>query len=125
MKSKILILSLILFTSCNLKEELKKYEEITDDLKTTFKHEKIRLNQHWGTEENEDFVLILFYDFDLESNSFEDLEKLSSKVIYRLIAKNISYKKLDYIEVRFTNSVDSGSINSFSSFKKGNDELNY
>ena len=125
MKAKIIILSLILFTSCNLKESLNKNKEINDDLKVTFNHVNIKLSQHWSTDENEDYVLVTFYNYDLESNSYKELEKLSSKVIYRLIAKNTSYKKLDYIEVRFTNSVDTDSINSFTSFKKENDELNY
>jgi len=125
MKPKILLLSLILLTSCNLKETFKKYDEINNDLKVTFSHNKINLNQHWGSDENDNYILITFYDFNLESKSYKDLEKLSDKVIYRVLAKNTDYKKLDFIEVQFTNQDKSKDLDSYISFKMRHNRLNY
>lgn len=130
MKSKNLFLFIIfitLFQSCNLKQIFEEIDDLNNELKTSFNHENIDVNLHWGTEENENYMVITFSSFNLESINHTELEKLSNRVIYKIIGLHSKYKKLDFIQVQFTeeDEKESENYNSITQFKMFKEDLNY
>ncbi|AOW19260.1 hypothetical protein [Urechidicola croceus] len=118
MKKIFLLVFSFVLISCSLKETFNEYEKIKSDLKRNFKYEKISFSQSWGTEEKDNNVKVTFYEFNLDSLTHSELQKLSYRVIYRLVAKKSSFKNLDFIEINFTNESESEDYNNVISFKK-------
>ncbi|MEE4259596.1 MAG: hypothetical protein V2I62_07550 [Bacteroidales bacterium] len=110
-----LILIFAILTSCNLKEKMQKMERINTELEKEFKHPEINSNYHFGTEEDDNYIQINFYSFDLSEKTHSELEKMANMVNQFFLERNPEFDDLDFIEVRFTKS-DKKTANSFVNF---------
>ncbi|MFN8251209.1 MAG: hypothetical protein U0V75_04945 [Ferruginibacter sp.] len=117
MKTISTLLICSLFFSCNFKKTLEKIDTINSDLRTTFNHQDITTGISMGTNEGSNNVIVSFYNFNLDSLSISDLTNLASRVELRVCEKNSSFKKLDYIEVRFTKQEYPDNASDLVSFK--------
>ncbi|WP_405207146.1 hypothetical protein [Aquimarina sp. LLG6339-5] len=115
---KIYILLLLLFSiaSCNLKEQIQKIREINNELETEFKHDEIYCAFNFGTDEETDYFLISFYEYDLTNKTHSELETLAKEVKTFFVKRNPEYDDLDFIEIRFTKS-NQENANSYVNFR--------
>ncbi|MEJ6792539.1 MAG: hypothetical protein QNK89_07365 [Lacinutrix sp.] len=93
-------------------------KKIDNDLETHFEHEDINVNISWGTEEENNNITVKFYKYPILTIEYSKLKKTSNEVIDRLITKNPKFQDLYYIEVKFTEEIESDDISSFTSFKR-------
>lgn len=103
-------------TSCNLKEKIQKISKINDELETEFKHDQIFSTFNFGTDEESNYFLISFYEYDLTNKTHSELETIAKKVKTFFKKNNPEYNNLDFIEIRFTKS-DQETANSFVNFR--------
>lgn len=115
-KIYILLLIIITSTSCNLKETLQKIQSINTELEKEFNHSEISSSYHFGTEENDNYFQINFYQYNLADKTHLELETLAKKVSWFFQEKYPEYDNLDFIEVRFSES-DKENADSFVNFK--------
>lgn len=115
-KVYILFLVCMISTSCNLKEALQKFQKINTELEGEFNHSEISSSYHFGTEENDNYFQIDFYNYNLADKTHSELEIKAKKVSWFFQEKHPEYDDLDFIEVRFTES-DSENADSFVNFK--------
>ena len=115
-KIKILILILLPLFSCNLEEQMEKMNKMNTKLENEFGHNDINCYYHWGSEEEDNYFQISFYNYDMSSKTHSELEKLAKKVEKFFKKQNTDFKNLEYIEVRFTKE-DRSNAESFVSFK--------
>jgi hypothetical protein len=107
----------LLFYSCNFKEKVAEMKTIDHDLETYFNYDKINVNISWGTEEENNNIIVTFYQYPLSTIAYSKLKETSNEVIDRLITKNPKFQDLFFIEVRFTEENNSNNVSSFTSFK--------
>jgi hypothetical protein len=103
MKTKLYLLALLFFTSCNLSSNYEKLKMIEKDLSSTFNHKNINVGLMWGTVKEDNNLAITFYNYTLQSKSEKELEDIAFKVANRILTQNpILKKRLEFIEVVFT-----------------------
>ncbi|NRB61322.1 MAG: hypothetical protein HRU50_15475 [Winogradskyella sp.] len=95
-------------------------QRITDDLEQHFEHDNVNLVIGFGTEAEDNNAKVFFYEYDVSSNNYQTLKKLSKKVSERLNAKYPEFRKKQYIEIRFTEESKSDENNSFVNFRHYN-----
>ena len=121
MKSTLVLLVCLVIASCNVREKIAKsfdrIKRINSDLVETFRHEDVHTTLGWGTEEEDDRVLVVFSRFNVESTSYRDLETLSSQVVERLLDLNPEFQDLHHIEIRFTKQDYAEDLQQFVTFK--------
>lgn len=102
--------------SCNLKEQIEKMNRINSNLETEFEHDNIDSTYHFGTEENDNYFQISFYEFDLTDKTHSELELLANRVQSYFVKKFPEFENLEFIEVRFSKSSEE-TADSFINFK--------
>lgn len=115
-KINLLILIITIVTSCNLKETIQKLGKISAELEKEFKHSEINSTYHFGTEDDDNYFQISFYNYDLTEKTHSELEELANKINDFFVKKYPEYNDLDFLEVRFTKS-DETNADSFVNFK--------
>jgi hypothetical protein len=107
--------------SCNFKEKFDKQMQLLDkvkvDLETHFNHQPIDIVSRWSTEEENNYLVITLYEYDMDVKTNSQLESLANSIIFRVTAKNANFENKQFIEVRFTNEPESEKLNSFTSFR--------
>jgi hypothetical protein len=125
MRSIVIFLFVVVsFASCDLGEVVEKAGKINADLESKFHHEHIDTSIGWGTEEGDDHVIVTFNKYDLQAHPYGELSELANKVRDRVLSENPELKKMDYIEVRFTDQEDTEDLDGFVSFKFRNSQAN-
>lgn len=111
-----LILSLLI-NSCNLSEKFNQVQKINDDLEQHFGHDNISVSIGFGTDDEDNYVEVTFYEYGVSSIDYMVLKDISHKVSDRLKSKLPNLKSKQLIEVRFTEETKSDTNNSFVTFK--------
>jgi hypothetical protein len=112
-----LVLMYCLVTGCGLKKAADRMTEMSDHLTSVFKHEDIDIRWAWGTDVGDDYLTILFYNFDVNNSSNAELQTLAADVRQDLLDHYKGVRKLDYVEVKFTRDADKDKANDFVTFK--------
>ena len=115
-KIYVLLLTFISITSCNLKEKLQKFQKINSDLETEFNHSEINTSYNSGTEDDDDYFQIDFYNYNIADKTHTELETLAKRVSWFFQENYPEYDDLDFIEIRFSESGKENS-DSFVNFK--------
>lgn len=129
MKIRLLTLLLLYLTSCNFSDTgnygdlIDKVQTIDADLTAEFGHSPIYSSIEWGTGENDNNLVVTFYEYDMDSTTYAELEQLSYKITERVLSQNPDFKEKDFIEVRFTKETDTDETNSFVTFRKMKNSL--
>jgi len=89
---KILILTLFIFISCNLSKTFEEIKLIQDDLSTNFGHDKLNVTLHWGTEDDNNYSIITFYQYPINSISYDELESKAHNIVNHLKTKFPKFK---------------------------------
>jgi hypothetical protein len=98
-------------------------KKMNSELESTFNHNNIVTSLGMGTEDGGNHLQVTFYKYNMSSQTIQELEKLSDRVIYRLLAKYPNLKQLEYIEVRFTEKENLEENDSYVNFRKTKDEF--
>jgi len=107
---------LLTITSCNLAEKFEKLNKLETELKQEFNHSNISISYSLGTEENDNFYQITFYEYNMTDKTHSEL-KTKANLVNSYFNRKISNKaNIDYKEVRFTES-NSDDATSFVNFK--------
>jgi len=114
---KILILTFFVFISCNFSKSFEEIKHIQDDLSAKFGHDKLSVVLHWGTENDDNYSIITFYQYPINGISYDELELKAHKVANHIKTNFPKFKKLDYIEVRYSKYEESDNNDSFITFK--------
>lgn len=109
---------ILMSVSCKWKEEYDNIGMIISDLQTAFDYENISINRHWGSKENDNYIIAIFYKFPVDSLSNNQLDSLSGLVMDQIIKFDKEYLDLDYLEVKFTKENDVSDLNSSVNFKR-------
>lgn len=117
MKIYTLILFFYFLASCGLKEQFEKVDKINADLTETFGHKDINTTLKWGTDEKDNYVIVLFYNFNINSTPYTQLDSLASKVRQRVVEHNPELKNTNNIEIQFTKENNTENINNYVAFK--------
>lgn len=115
-KIYILLLIFSITTSCNIKEKLEKITKVNIELKKKFKHSEIYSTYNFGTEEDDNYFQINFFNYALSEKTHSELEKLANDVNLFFKKKHPEYNNLDFIEIRFS-KYDKENSDSFVNFK--------
>ncbi len=102
--------------SCNLKAQMEKIGKIEADLEKKFKHSEVYFNHHWGTEKGDNYLQVSFYEYDMDSKSYSQLESTADSVFSYIKTYKTDFEDLEFMQVRFTKEKD-GEAESFVSFK--------
>lgn len=73
--------------------------EVNKKLEKEFAHDNINCAHHRGSEEGDNYFQINFYNYDMSSKSYSELEELGKKVKWFFNKQNTGFKNLEYIEV--------------------------
>jgi len=107
---------LLSITSCKLAEKFEKLNKLEKELQQEFNHPNISISYSFGTEENDNFYQITFYEYDMADKTHSEL-KSKANLVNSYFDRKISNKAdIDFKEVRYTES-DSDDAISFVSFK--------
>jgi hypothetical protein len=115
-KIYIVLLIFSITTSCNIKEKLKKITKVNTELKQKFEHSEIYSTYNLGTEENDNYFQINFFNYELSEKTHSEMEILANEVNLFFRKKHPEYDNLDFIEIRFSKS-DKENTDSFVNFK--------
>jgi len=102
--------------SCNLDEKIEKMNKINSDLVNEFGHDDINSLHHWGTDDNDNYFQITFYNYNMSEKSYSELEELATEVRKYFIRQDYDFDDLEFIEIRFTKQ-DKSNADSFVIFK--------
>lgn len=112
----LLICTLLMTSSCDLKETLKRINQLEFELQEEFNNPNISGDFTLSTEEDSSFYQVTFYEYDILDKTNAQL-KAKANSVYNFIIKKIGKNaRLNYIEIRFTESTKDNAY-SFTSFK--------
>ncbi|AGC78589.1 hypothetical protein LX97_02647 [Nonlabens dokdonensis] len=112
----LLICTLLLFSSCDLKETFKRIQKLEFELQEEFNDPNISIDFTLSTEEDSSFYQVTFYEYDILDKTNAEL-KSKANLVYNFIVEKIGKNaRLNYIEIRFTES-DKDNAYSFTSFR--------
>lgn len=112
MKS-LIILAIVLLTSCNLKEVSDNLKEVRDkaekmevDISSTFEYTEVRVALHWGTEEENNYNRITLIDEKVKSKTFDSLQIEGKRITDYVIKTYPRTRDLSFIEICFIDNED-------------------
>ena len=108
---------LLFFTSCNLSDNLKKVDTINSALTEEFNTDSIDTTVKWGTNSEDNNIVVSFYGYDFGDQTHKDLDSLATIARKIIIEKFPEAAQLNHIEVRFTEEEDLDKAKSFTSFR--------
>lgn len=112
-----LALIFILLISCNLRDKIAEMEKMDEEIQSFFNHDDIVIAINWGTEEQHNNVQVTFYQYDVTNREYSELKSTANKVTTRLISNYPKFKKMNFIETRFTEEENNDDNSSFVTFK--------
>ena len=90
------VIVLLFFISCNFRENFDKktqyLKKVQVDLETHFHHKPIGILTGWGTEDDDNYLMITLYDYNMDSKNNSELESLANSIIFRVTAKNPKFE---------------------------------
>jgi hypothetical protein len=92
-------------------------KKMDEEFQTFFNHDDIVIAINWGTDEENNNVQVTFYQYDVANRKYSELKNMSNKVKTRLISNYPKFKKLNFIETRFTEEENKDDNSSFVTFK--------
>lgn len=95
---------------------MQKITKINTELKDKFNHEEISSNYHFGTEKGDNYFEVSFYEYDMNSKSYNQLESTADSVFNYFKKYKEDFENLEFTEVRFTKEKNDDA-ESFVSFK--------
>jgi CO dehydrogenase/acetyl-CoA synthase gamma subunit (corrinoid Fe-S protein) len=111
-----LICALLLFNSCDLKETFERIHKLESELKEEFKDPNISADFTLTNDEDSSFYQVSFYKYDIANKTNAELKARANKVYNFIIKKIGKNARLNYIEVRFTES-EKDKAYSFTNFR--------
>ena len=102
--------------SCSLKDKIKRMQGINTALSKEFNHKNVNSSYHFGSEENDNYFQINFYNYELSNKTHSELENTATNIQAFFKKGYPEYDDLDFIEVRFRKS-DLSTDDSYVNFK--------
>lgn len=118
MKKYTLAFIFVFLVSCNLRDRIAEMEKMDEELQAFFSHDDIVIAINWGTEKENNNVQVTFYQYDISNREYSELKSTANKVTSRLISNYPKFKKLNFIETRFTEEENKDENSSFVTFKQ-------
>ena len=95
---------------------MEKIGKIETDLEKKFNHNELSFTHHWGSEKGDNYLQVSFYEYDMDSKPYSQLESTADSVFRYLKPYKTDFEDLEFMQVRFTKEKDE-EAESFVNFK--------